>query len=249
MRRTLVLTSPHMHGLDVRFAQNLLATNRFRNFHPGKPDGDYGETTAAAARRAKWELGYEKRNVNGSFGTKLERFLTGKTKLSPLMRIRRKRRLAAAAKTNNLKVRALNIALAEASKHVVERPVNHTPYGRWYGFDGVPWCAIFVSYCFAHAGDRHGLRTALAYQWEYWARSHAHGLSITSNPSPGDIVVYHHGEGHTGIFRRWTNRAAGQFEAVEGNTSKSGSQDNGGAVEIQQRDTGWVHTVFVHVSN
>lgn len=246
MKRTLVPTSPHMKGLDVRYAQNLLAHNKFGNFHPGTPDGDYGETTAAAARRAKWMLGYEKHNVNGSFGTKLERFLTGKDKLTLLMRARRKRRLAAAKKVTGEKVRALNIALAEAGKHVVERPVNHTPYGVWYGFDGVPWCAIFVS--FAHRYNKHGLKTALAYQWEYWARSHSHGLSITSSPVPGDIVVYHHGQGHCGIFRRWVNRSAGLFEAVEGNTSKAGSQDNGGAVEIQLRRTSWVHTVFVHVN-
>lgn len=248
MRRTLGLTSPNMRGHDVSYAQSLLHHNKFGNFHPGTSDGVYGAETAAAAHRAKWLLGYEKRNVNGRFGTKLERFITGKTKLSLAMRARRRSRLKAAAKENNVKVRAANLGLAEASKHVVETPVNHTKYGRWYGFDGVPWCAIFVSWCFGHAGDRHGLKTALAYQWEYWARSHSHGLSITSSPVKGDIVVYHHRDGHTGIFIRWTNRARGEFEAVEGNTSRHGSQDGGGAVLVQHRSTSWVRTVFVHVS-
>ena len=44
-------------------------------------------------------------------------------------------------------------ALAEALRHVgvKESPPgsNRTMFGRWYGVDGVPWCAIFVSYCFA----------------------------------------------------------------------------------------------------
>ncbi len=25
---------------------------------------------------------------------------------------------------------------------------NRTKYGAWYGMDGQPWCAMFVSYCF-----------------------------------------------------------------------------------------------------
>ena len=43
-------------------------------------------------------------------------------------------------------------ALAEALRHVGVRESppgsNRTMFGRWFGVDGVPWCAIFVSYCF-----------------------------------------------------------------------------------------------------
>lgn len=244
--RTLIPASPHMHGPDVREAQNLLAHNRFGDFYPGKIDGDYGETSAAATRRCKYLLGYAK--VNGAFGPALHAYLSG-TKLPPKMLARRKARLAEDKKRNTVKARALKIAEGEAAKHITESPMgsNLQPYGAWYGFNGVPWCAEFVSYCFAHAGDKHGLKTALAFQWEWWARAKSHGLSLTGDPEPGDIVVYHHNQGHTGIFRRWTNRSRGEFEAVEGNTSNGGSQDNGGAVLIQKRDTGWVPTVFVRV--
>jgi hypothetical protein len=42
-------------------------------------------------------------------------------------------------------------ALAEALRHVGVRESppgsNRTMFGRWFGVDGVPWCAIFVSYC------------------------------------------------------------------------------------------------------
>lgn len=28
---------------------------------------------------------------------------------------------------------------------------NKTMYGEWFGMNGVPWCAIFVSWVYAHA--------------------------------------------------------------------------------------------------
>jgi hypothetical protein len=227
----------------------MLAHNRFGNFHPGKIDGEYGEATAAAVRRAKYALGYAKSGVNRKFGPALYAYLKGSKRLSPLMRARRKVRLRAMARRVTVKSKALGIALAEARKHVVESPAgsNSNPYGRWFGFNRVPWCAEFVSYCFAHAGDKHWVKTALAYQFEYWARSHSHGLSITASPEPGDIVVYHHGQGHVGIFRHWTS-SLGVFSAVEGNTSSRGSQDNGGAVLVKTRTLGApMHPVFVRV--
>ena len=29
---------------------------------------------------------------------------------------------------------------------------NSNKYGKWYGMDRAPWCAMFVSYCFDNAG-------------------------------------------------------------------------------------------------
>lgn len=46
--------------------------------------------------------------------------------------------------------------LAHAKKFVDEKYAeegdNHTIMGKWYGTDGLPWCAAFVSYCFHLAG-------------------------------------------------------------------------------------------------
>jgi hypothetical protein len=43
-------------------------------------------------------------------------------------------------------------ALMQARKFVGVREhppgSNRTPFGRWFGVDGEPWCAIFLSYCF-----------------------------------------------------------------------------------------------------
>ena len=49
--------------------------------------------------------------------------------------------------------RAGRQALAEAVRHVGVRESppgsNRTMFGRWFGVDGVPWCAVFASYCFS----------------------------------------------------------------------------------------------------
>ena len=237
-----------MRGSDVKLAQSRLTHNRFGNFGPGKIDGEYGATTAAATRRAKNSLGYSRGNVNGAYGPVLHNYLSG-TKLPRRMRLRRQARKLWAKRHSGRKDKALSWALSQANQHVTERPYgsNLTPYGREYGFNGVPWCAIFVSIGLKRAGKN--LRTALAYQWEWWGRARSYGLSITGDPEPGDIVVYHHGQGHTGFFYKWVNRSQGIFLAVEGNTAAwGGSQDNGGAVLVQKRDTGWAPCVFVRWS-
>lgn len=258
--KPLHLTSPHMKGQQVKDAQYLLAgNNRFeQNFHPGPVDGDFGLQAAAATKRAKWALGYPNSQVAGFwgkvFGNQLYTYLLPKSnpqwKPLPLTyRARRTLRAKQATQSSSIKAKALQIALHEASLHVHESPwgSNLQKYGQWYGFNGVPWCAIFVTYCFDHAGDKRIPKTALAFQFEWWANSNTAGLSRTSSPEPGDIVVYHHMQGHTGIFYRWIDQKAGHFQAVEGNTSNGGSQDNGGAVLIQDRYTSWVPTAFCRV--
>ncbi len=43
---------------------------------------------------------------------------------------------------------------ARSKLGVVESPPNsnNQMFGIWYGFNRVPWCAIFVSWCMAHSG-------------------------------------------------------------------------------------------------
>jgi len=247
--RILHLTSPHMKGPEVRDAQWLLrGNNRWKqNFRPGPQDGDFGLQAADATNRAKWALGYPKRYVNRTFGPKLYSYLLPKTHKGwaglPLSyRVRRKLR---ARKPETAKSRALALAATQVGVHESPYGSNRQKFGAWYGFNGVPWCAIFVSYCLTHSGF--SIKSALAYQFEWWANSGSHGLSRTSNPEPGDIVVYHIGQGHTGLFSRWLDRRNGVFEAIEGNTSGGGSQNNGGIVMRKVRNTHWAHTVFVRV--
>jgi hypothetical protein len=244
-----------MKGQRVKDSQWLLSgLNRFHNTpHPvktyrGPIDGDYGEATAHASDRARYLLGYPKNRIpGGHFGEELRSYLLPKKSsehrpLPKRYQLRRKARLVLEARrrkkaaSGGVKLKALNLARTQIGYH--ESGSNWTKYGEWYGFNGVAWCAIFVSWALSHAGKH--IKTALAYQWEYWARAHVNGLSITYNPEPGDIVVFHYHDGHVGFFERWIDRGAGSYLAVEGNSLN--------AVSRRERNVHTIPVVFVKVN-
>ena len=103
---------------------------------------------------------------------------------------------------------------------------NRTPYGQWYGWNGVPWCMIFVQWCFDRAGKPLPYRTASCSALLRWYREHQ-PERVVSDPRAGDIVIYRFG--HTGIVEQAEGDAV---TAIEGNTSpgEAGSQSNGGGV-------------------
>ena len=78
MKRTLVLTSPHMTGDDVKYAQRVL--RKHGGYYEGKADGEYGPLTAQAAYRAQYWMGYT--TPKQTFGTALEKLLLGQAKPS-----------------------------------------------------------------------------------------------------------------------------------------------------------------------
>ncbi len=136
-------------------------------------------------------------------------------------------------------------ALAEALRHVGVREAppgsNRTMFGRWFGVDGVPWCAIFVSYCFdVGAGvvlcrGWHGAgvgKRGVAYvpTLSSWLR--ATGRVATGAPRPGDIAIFDWDGGapdHVGIVIR---AIGGGIETVEGNTAVGNDSDGG---EVMRR--------------
>jgi hypothetical protein len=153
-------------------------------------------------------------------------------------------------------------ALAEALRHVGVRESppgsNRTPFGRWFGADGVPWCAIFVSYCYSvGAGVTlgrgwHGAGVSprgIAYvpTIEAWLRGTARALPDGMLPSPGDIAVFDWDGGlpdHVGIVIH--GGADGRLTTVEGNTSV-GNDSDGGEVMRRARHVAQV-ACFGHVS-
>lgn len=257
----LRLTTPPTEGPAVKRAQHSLQANVFgEDFKPGKVDGVYGEATARAAIRAKYLLGYPDAKVKGTYGDELESYLTG-TSLPPLYRLRRAQR----AKQPAAPLRAA--ALKEALRHVGEKesPMgsNNITYSRWYedssgaGWTtrdpGPPWCAMFASYCYVHAGSKvfqKGEHYAYVPYVVHDARAGANGLSSTADPQEGDLVCYDwNGDGvadHVGLFQAWKNKAGGTFVAVEGNTGV-GNDSNGGQVMKRDRKRSQVQ-VFVRVS-
>lgn len=141
----------------------------------------------------------------------------------------------------------IDIALKEVGYSEYPAGTNKTKYGKWFGLDGVAWCAMFVSWCYDKAGvplgnigftkGFAGCQTGFA----YWQKSG----EITKTPRPGDIVLFDwNGDGrydHTGIFVK--DLGNGLFESIEGNTSLT-NQSNGGQVMVRQRK--YSQAVFVH---
>ena len=132
------------------------------------------------------------------------------------------------------------IEIAKAEIGYTESPPNsnQTIYGKWFGFDGVPWCGMFVSWVFNKALQPlgnigfikgfAGCQTAVAYFIK--------NKKVTPTPSPGCIVFFDWNlDGrydHTGIFVRQIDKD--HFETIEGNTSLV-NQSNGGQVMLRRR--------------
>lgn len=153
------------------------------------------------------------------------------------------------------------VTLAVQQLGVKEDPAgsNKQMYGAWYGRDGVPWCAEFVSWVYAMSGnalphidtDKGYHYVPSAYNW------FVANKKLTPAPQPGDIIIYDWEQGkvgetaqekladHTGIFEKWLDQKAGTFYAIEGNTS-AGNNSNGGQVQRRQRSTSKVKA-FVNI--
>jgi len=144
--------------------------------------------------------------------------------------------------------KVLDIAFKE--KGYTEKDNNNkTKYGQWFGLDGVAWCGIFVSWCYAQAGTplaKIGFTKGFAGCQTAVAHFRKTG-ELTSNPKVGDIVFFDWNRDgrydHTGIFNGWKNKEAGTFYTVEGNTAV-GNDSNGGQVMVRERNTGVA--LFVH---
>jgi hypothetical protein len=215
-------------------------------YKDGAIDGDYGPLTAQATYRAKYWLGYPEKSIDRSFGQTLYEYLLPKgAKLPTEFMGRRKARLDASAQSAGSQ--ALDVAVTQIGTTEVPAGSNRTPYGRWYSMDGVPWCAIFVSWCFAQSGYK-------TFRYSYVPAVHSDAiycrnrLCVVRSPIAGDLACYSWGgarDAHIEIFSRWV-MAGSVFEAVGGNTG-SASFNNGGEVA---RETRYVSNVdaFVRVT-
>ena len=113
---------------------------------------------------------------------------------------------------------------------------NRTKYGQWMGLDGYAWCMSFVQWCFAQAGGQLPARTASC--GELMRAAQAAGCWVKRDFQPGDVVIYDFSgkqktTQHCGIVEMELPDYG--VQAIEGNTSNSGSQDNGGAVLRKNR--------------
>lgn len=122
-------------------------------------------------------------------------------------------------------------------------------HGSWYGTNGVPYCAMFVSWVFAQAGQSlPGLPTASCSVIVANNRGTSRSKT-TSQAQPGDVVLFDwnpsagDGADHVGIVE---SNNGSYLTTIEGNTSSgsSGSQSNGGGVWRRTRAWSDVYAVY-----
>ena len=129
------------------------------------------------------------------------------------------------------------LTIARKQLGICENPPssNNVRYNTWYYGREVmgsayPWCMVFVQWVFSQAGVKLPVRTASCGALMNAAK--AAGCWVTAGFKPGDVVIYDFPGGaatdHCGIVE--TELPDYGVQAVEGNTSQSGSQSNGGMV-------------------
>lgn len=139
------------------------------------------------------------------------------------------------------------LAIARKQLGVCENPPNsnNVRYNTWYYGREVmgsayPWCMAFVQWCFDQAGVKLPVRTASCGQLMNAAK--AAGCWVTTGFLPGDVVIYDFPGGaatdHCGIVE--TELPDYGVQAIEGNTSQSGSQSNGGMVCRKNRPSKYI---------
>lgn len=139
------------------------------------------------------------------------------------------------------------LAIARKQLGVCENPPssNNVKYNTWYYGREVmgsayPWCMAFVQWCFAQAGVKLPRRTASC--GELMNAAKAAGCWVTAGFLPGDVVIYDFPGGaatdHCGIIEMELPDYG--VQAIEGNTSQSGSQSNGGMVCRKNRPSKYI---------
>jgi len=156
-------------------------------------------------------------------------------------------------KQPSLRQAALERATRELGYSEFPPGSNDTKYGAWYGMNYQPWCAMFCAWAYELEGNSPAFVQGSRYSYVPYivadAQARKHGLSITQDPVPGDLVCYDWSYDtvfdHVGLFEKWTGLTG--FQAIEGNTSTS-NNSNGGEVMRRARSTSAQKTVFVHVA-
>lgn len=125
---------------------------------------------------------------------------------------------------------------------------NYTKYGKWFGMNGVFWCAIFISWIFNTAFGKTKAKELLCggfsascetLRQQFIKESKYIGGKTT--PKKGYVIFFsgtrHNGANHIGIV---TKVADGRVHTIEGNTSGGSTVvDNGGGVAYKSYPVGY----------
>ena len=145
------------------------------------------------------------------------------------------------------------VARARFELGYIEKNDNKTKYGAWYGINGQPWCAIFVSWCYYKAGlvDKIAAQTKKGFAscdagLKWFAKKGK--IVPVGEAKKGDIVFFQFDTDaqpdHVGIVEKNMKRIKA-LKTIEGNTSPNNksSQSNGGGVYQKKRSYATVMAV------
>lgn len=136
------------------------------------------------------------------------------------------------------------VEVAKSQVGYTEGVNNDTLFGKWYGLNNQPWCAMFVSWCFKESG----LSELVAAQTKKGFASCDAGLKWftkkgkivpVGQAQAGDIAFFQLDADaqadHVGIVAK--NDGKKYLWVYEGNTSSGnkGSQSNGDGVYLRKR--------------
>ena len=137
------------------------------------------------------------------------------------------------------------IELCEASVNYTESPNNDTTFGKWFGLNNQPWCAMSASKMYFDAGiiasvanTKKGFASCDAWL-KYLIKNNQ--LVPIGQAKRGDLVFFQFDEDaqpdHVGIVK-FHHTTLKYLQVFEGNTSsgKSGSQSNGDGFYLKRRD-------------
>lgn len=142
--------------------------------------------------------------------------------------------------------------LAQQQVGTVESPPNSNrqKYGAWFGWNGVAWCNIFLSWLFWHVGSPFpAIQTAkgCAYVPAMVSAAIRYGQWRpvgTYTPKPGDMIIFKftNRPDHIGIVKAVL--PDGRIWTIEGNTNAAGSRTGGGVWEVHRRSRilGYIET-------
>jgi len=143
----------------------------------------------------------------------------------------------------------LRTAITELGYSETPNDSNLQKYGEWYGMNGVPWCAIFVSWVFDQSKTPLGkIDSDKGMHYCPSALNHfKKSKEITTAPQSGDLIFFDWDKDgksdHVGIFVQDRASSIGTFISIEGNTSL-GNNSNGGKVMLKVRN--YSSAIFVH---
>lgn len=136
------------------------------------------------------------------------------------------------------------VAIANSQLGYKEGANNDTMYGKWFGLNNQPWCAMFVSWCFNQSDQspkiavtKKGFASCDA-GLKWFAKNNK--LIPVGQAQAGDIVFFQFDQDaqpdHVGIVVK-NNTTLKKLTTVEGNTAAdgSGSQSNGDGVYTKKR--------------